>query len=80
MTNEILEKKTTRYLFGKPMPAEANQIRHWLSSSDAVKPFFDEDQRRAIEEDILNEVKAYTAYPLFYPKPKHTRLRRFLFG
>jgi hypothetical protein len=80
MTNEILEKKTTRYLFGRPMPSETSQIQHWLSSSNTAKQSFNEMDRQAIEEDILNEVKAYTAYPLFYPRPKQRIWKRFLCG
>ena len=69
MTNEILEKKTTRYLFGEPMPAEAKQLQNWLSCTDG-KTNFSPEQREQVETEILNEVKAYTAYPLFFPKKK----------
>ena len=69
MTNEILEKKTTRYLFGEPMPAEAKQLQNWLSCTDG-KLEFSPVQREEVETEILNEVKAYTAYPLFFPVKK----------
>lgn len=69
MTNEILEKKTTRYLFGKPMPAEAKQLQNWLSCTEG-KTKFSPEERAMIEQEILDEVKGYTAYPLFYPKKK----------
>ena len=69
MTNEILEKKTTRYLFGEPMPAEAKQLQNWLSCTEG-KATFTAEERAMIEEEILNEVKSFTAYPLFYPKKK----------
>lgn len=71
MTNEILEKKTTRYLFGEPMPAEAKQLQNWLSCTGEHKPAYTPEQRSAIEQEILDEVKGYTAYPLFFPKKKN---------
>ncbi len=67
MTTEILRQKTSRYLYGSPMPAEAKQIQYWLSSTGAKKAT-SEEERTMIEEQILEEIKSYTAYPLFFPK------------
>jgi hypothetical protein len=77
MTNEILEKKTTRYLFGEPMPAEAKQLQNWLSCTAEYKPVFGTGEREQIEKEILEEVQSYTAYPLFYPKKKAGWWERF---
>jgi len=67
MTNEILYKKTYRYLAGAAMPAETKQIQNWLSCIDKENPNVSDAEKERIELEILNEVKAYTAYPLFYP-------------
>jgi hypothetical protein len=69
MTTEILIKKTDRYLAGNPMPAEQKQIQNWLSCTKAAD-MATADERTVIETEILCEIQAYTAYPLFYPKPE----------
>ena len=69
MTTETLIKKTDRYLDGKPMPAEQKQIQNWLSCTVAGEIPSD-DERSVIEIEILSEIQAYTAYPLFYPRPE----------
>ena len=68
MTTEVLKKKTTRYLQGRAMPAEARQIQTWLSCTDMGKKPMEEKDRQVIEAEILAEIQAYTAYPLFFPK------------
>lgn len=70
MTTETLKKKTTRYLQGRAMPAEARQIQTWLSCIDTDKVTLSEEEKAAIEAEILAEIQAYTAYPLFFPKPE----------
>ena len=70
MTPETLKKNTTRYLQGRAMPAETTQIQTWLSCTDNGKNVLPEDQQERIEAEILAEIQAYTAYPLFFPKPE----------
>ena len=70
MTTEVLKKKTTRYLQGSAMPAETRQIQNWLSVTDDSKTEIDPEEKAAVETEILAEIQAYTAYPLFYPKPE----------
>lgn len=70
MTTEVLKKKTTRYLQGRAMPAETRQIQNWLSVTGDAKTEVNEEEKAAIEDEILAEIQAYTAYPLFYPKPE----------
>ena len=67
MTTKILHKKTNRYLAGAAMPAETRQIQNWLSCTENKKLLVSPDEKTKIEEEILADVKAYTAYPLFYP-------------
>ena len=67
MKSEILHDKLERYVNGKSLPAETRQIQTWLSctTSDAqLTP----EERSLMELEILHEIQAYTAYPLFYPK------------
>ncbi len=68
MTKNILAKKTERYLCGASSPAERKQIQHWLSCIDYKKMDTVNEEREQIENEILAEVQAYTAYPLFFPK------------
>lgn len=70
MTTEVLNKKTTRYLQGRAMPAETRQIQTWLSCTDNSKRELTEEEKLAVESEILAEIQAYTAYPLFYPRPE----------
>jgi hypothetical protein len=67
MTTEVLNKKTARYLEDKAMPAEKKQIQNWLSCTANAK--LTEEEKAIIEDQILAEIQAYTAYPLFHPKP-----------
>jgi hypothetical protein len=67
MTKEMLHRKTNRYLVNASQPAETRQIQNWLS---CIEPSdIPQESREQIEQKILDEIKAYTAYPLFYPKP-----------
>lgn len=69
MTTEVLHKKISRYLQRNSLPAETRQIQTWLSVTEKNKPHSAEEIA-AIESDILAEVQAHTAYPLFHPKPE----------
>jgi hypothetical protein len=68
MTTDVLKKKTTRYLQGRAMPAETRQIQNWLSCVDTQKTVTGEEEKMLIEAEILADIQAYTAYPLFFPK------------
>ena len=70
MKPEILHKKLTRYIDGQAMPAEANQIQNWLSIVDKSELQLSEDDKLLLEGEILADIKAYTAYPLLFPKSK----------
>lgn len=64
MKTEILQQKLQRYITGQASPAESRQIQNWLSCTtqlEGLKP----EQRSALEMDILLEIQAYTAYPLY---------------
>lgn len=67
MKTETLHRKLERYISGQATPAEVRQIQSWLSCTanhTELRP----EERSAMEMDILQEIQAYTAYPLFYPK------------
>lgn len=68
MTTKTLYYKTGRYICGASQPAETRQIQTWLSCTKHNKAFVSEEEKEIVETQILNEVKAQTAYPLFYPK------------
>ncbi|MEO7924442.1 MAG: hypothetical protein ABIR30_12250 [Chitinophagaceae bacterium] len=68
MTTKTLHRKTNRYLSGAAMPAEARQIETWLSCTEQHKSVVPETEKEKIEQEILEEVRAFTAYPLFFPK------------
>ena len=70
MTTETLKKKTARYLKGESAPAETRQIQNWLSCTNKVSKNLSVEEKQQIEKEILAEIQAYTAYPLFYPKPE----------
>jgi len=70
MKTEILHKKLSRYLDGQAMPAEANQIQNWLSLVDKSELHLSEEEKALLEAEILMDIQAYTAYPLFFPKLK----------
>lgn len=68
MTTQILHNKISRYLQRRSLPAETRQIQTWLSVTEKNKQHSAEEIA-AIENEILAEVQAETAYPLFHPKP-----------
>lgn len=68
MTTETLYKKTNRYLCGASMPAETRQIQNWLSCTAEEKINLTDEEKMNIKNEILAEVRAHTAYPLFFPK------------
>jgi hypothetical protein len=68
MTTETLHIKTSRYLQRRSLPAETRQIQTWLSVTEKNTSYTSEEIA-TIESEILAEVQAYTAYPLFHPKP-----------
>ena len=70
MTTETLKKKTARYLKGESAPAEIRQIQNWLSCTNNRSRKLSEAEKQQIEGEILAEIQAHTAYPLFYPKPE----------
>ena len=70
MTIEALKKKTDRYLKGESAPAETRQIQNWLSCTNNISKNLSVEEKQQIEQEILAEIQAYTAYPLFYPKPE----------
>lgn len=67
MKSEILQRKLERYINGESKPAETRQIQTWLSCTSSDKQLSAEE-RSLLELEILQEIQAYTAYPLFYPK------------
>jgi hypothetical protein len=69
MKTETLHSKLERYMAGKSLPAEAMQIQTWLSCTANNKELTPEE-KSLLELEILQEIQAYTAYPLFYPKKK----------
>lgn len=67
MKSEILHNKLERYVNGQSLPAETKQIQTWLSCTGEDKQLTAEE-RSLLELEILQEIQAYTAYPLFFPK------------
>jgi hypothetical protein len=67
MKTEILHKKLERYINGEATPAETRQIQAWLSCTSTSNNLKAEEKSE-LEMEILQEIQAYTAYPLFYPK------------
>jgi hypothetical protein len=70
MKTEILQKKLSRYLDGHSMPAEVNQVQTWLSIVDKSELQLSDEEKVSFENEILDEIRAYTAYPLLFPKSK----------
>ena len=56
-----------RYINGESHPAETRQIQTWLSCTSSEEQLTPEE-RSLLELEILQEIQAYTAYPLFFPK------------
>lgn len=71
MKSEILHSKLERYINGQSMPAETRQVQAWLSCTNTDKALTAEE-RSLLELEILQEIQAYTAYPLFFPKKDKT--------
>lgn len=70
MKTEVLQKKLSRYIDGRSMPAEVSQVQTWLSIVDKSELHLSEEQTIALENEILDEIRAYTAYPLLFPQTK----------
>jgi len=67
MKTEILHQKLERYINGAALPSETRQIQTWLScTTDEINLTAEQKEQVALE--ILSEIQAETAYPLFYPK------------
>lgn len=67
MKTEILQQKLQRYISGQASPAESRQIQNWLSCTanhQGLKP----EEKSQLEMEILLEIQAYTAYPLYRPQ------------
>jgi hypothetical protein len=67
MKTETLQRKLERYINGESMPAETRQIQSWLSCT-TTDIHLTPEQKSQLELEILAEIQAETAYPLFYPK------------
>jgi len=67
MKTEILHRKLERYINGEALPAETRQIQTWLSCTTSEQQLTAAEKIQ-LEQDILREIQADTAYPLFYPK------------
>lgn len=67
MKTEILHRKLERYINGEALPAETRQIQTWLSCTTSEQQLTPAEKLQ-LEQEILKEIQADTAYPLFYPK------------
>jgi hypothetical protein len=76
MKTEVLQRKLERYIHGTSMPSETRQIQTWLSCT-ATKNELIASEKEQLQEEILSEVQAYTAYPLFYPKKDNHWWQKF---
>jgi hypothetical protein len=70
MKTEILHQKLSRYLDGHSMPAEVSQVQAWLSIVDKSELHLSEEEKIAMENEILDEIKAQTDYPALFQKSK----------
>jgi hypothetical protein len=68
MKTEILQSKLERYINGEALPSETRQIQTWLSCTANDEVSLTAEQKDQIELEILKEIQAETAYPLFFPK------------
>lgn len=67
MKTEILHQKLERYINGESLPSETRQIQTWLScTTDEIN--LSPEEKEQVGLQILSEIQAETAYPLFYPK------------
>ena len=70
MKTEILHKKILRYLDGRSMPAEKNQIQNWLSTVDKSNLQMSEEDKIMLENEILTAIQTATNYPALFPKSR----------
>ena len=70
MTTKDLQQKTARYLQDRALPAEKGQLQNWLSCTAIDKMELSDEEKVILENQILSEIQAYTAYPLFHPRPE----------
>jgi hypothetical protein len=68
MKTEVLHNKLERYINGEALPSETRQIQTWLSCTASDDVHLMPEQKEQLELEILKEIQAETAYPLFYPK------------
>lgn len=86
MEIEVLKNKLSRYIRGEAYPAEIGQVEAWLSSDHTGDLQVSDEEKEMIGHHILNDVKCYTAYPLFFPEKSDVfekikpKLGRFLLG
>lgn len=67
MKTQTLQQKLERYINGQSLPAETRQIQSWLSCT-TTDIHLSPERKLELEQQILLEIQAETAYPLFYPK------------
>jgi hypothetical protein len=67
MKTQVLHQKLERYINGEAMPSETRQIQTWLSCTTSEINLSPE-QKQQLEIEILQDIQAETAYPLFYPR------------
>lgn len=70
MKTEVLHKKIVRYLDGRSMPAEKNQIQNWLSTVDKSSLKLSDEDRLLLENEILADIQGTTNYMVLFPKSK----------
>jgi predicted chitinase len=70
MKTEVLHKKIVRYLDGRSMPAEKNQIQNWLSTVDKSNLQMSDEDKLLLENEILADIQGTTNYPALFPKLK----------
>jgi len=70
MKTEVLHKKIVRYLDGRSMPAEKNQIQNWLSTVDKSSLQMSDEDKLLLENEILADIQGATNYPVLFPKAK----------
>ncbi len=68
MKTQILHRKLERYINGEALPSETRQIQTWLSCTATTDINLTQEQKDHVELELLKEIQAETAYPLFYPK------------
>jgi hypothetical protein len=66
MTTELLKKKTKEYIFGQPVNEEVIQLQSLFSFTTKLSP--EEEERKNIENEIVNSVNAYVTSSTLVPK------------